>query len=294
MIANHSTEPEGPAVVEDDSEDTLVRPRFDEEAVRQAKPAVPLTVRTKPNWSRALFFVALLAGLSGGILGSILTVRYLSRDQQTASSAEPGSKPQDPSSPVGAGSGGESAPVESAQGSENQPPETSKANRKEGAPETGSSSSADLQAPIPPRDLAAEEAAEEATDGANPDEDGKELRQSFNSWLEATNQRDIEKQMRFYNSRVNRYYRTRGASPEAVRAEKSRVFGRADTVSVEAGEPSVTLSPDGKQATMRFRKRYNIEGEGVDRRGEVIQELRWQRVNGRWRIVGERDVKVVR
>ena len=56
----------------------------------------------------------------------------------------------------------------------------------------------------------------------------------------------------------------------------------------------MTLSRDGNQATILFRKRYNIEGEGVERRGEVVQELRWQRVNGQWRIVGERDVKVVR
>ena len=100
--------------------------------------------------------------------------------------------------------------------------------------------------------------------------------------------------MKFYNARLNRYYLARGASQRDVRAEKNRVFGRADNISVEASEPQVRLSPDGNHATIRFRKRYNIEGEGVERRGEVVQELRWQRVNGKWRIVDERDVRVVR
>ena len=276
MNTNHSPDPEGVTTVEDEAEETLVRPRFDEEAVRQARPAIAVTTRGEPGWSRIFFTVAVVAGLLGGILGSILTVRYLS--------AEPATVTQEKIGPPATAPARESNPVESA------PQLPAPDNGGEKPQSAAAEAPADLQTPIPPRDLSAE-ATGEARDR---DDDRRELRQAFDSWLEATNQQDIDRQMDFYNSTVNRYYRTRGASTEAVRAEKSRVFGRANTVSVEAGEPSVTLSRDGNQATILFRKRYNIEGEGVERRGEVVQELRWQRVNGQWRIVGERDVKVVR
>jgi hypothetical protein len=45
---------------------------------------------------------------------------------------------------------------------------------------------------------------------------------------------------------------------------------------------------------MRFRKKYAISGGGVgERRGEVLQELRWQRTPDGWKIVGERDLRVL-
>jgi hypothetical protein len=45
---------------------------------------------------------------------------------------------------------------------------------------------------------------------------------------------------------------------------------------------------------MRFRKQYVIRVDGRERRGEVIQQLQWQRTDEGWRIVGERDLRVLR
>jgi hypothetical protein len=45
--------------------------------------------------------------------------------------------------------------------------------------------------------------------------------------------------------------------------------------------------------TMRFRKKYAIQGGGEDRRVEVVQELRWRRTGDRWKIVSERDLGVI-
>ena len=213
-------------------------------------------------------------------------MRYFNNRQQTASVTEPTSKSPDVAQPD---TSDEATPVEAESVPPAEPADASHSGDQRGAEGKGDSS-APLETPIPPRDLTAEATA----DDTDRTEDSEELRRSFDSWLEATNQRDIERQMEFYNARLNRYYLARGASQEDVRAEKDRVFGRADNISIEAREPIVKLSPNGNQATIWFRKRYNIENEGVDRKGEVIQELRWQRVNGKWRIVGERDVRVVR
>lgn len=124
-------------------------------------------------------------------------------------------------------------------------------------------------------------------------QDAAALRGSLKEWLAATNARDIDKQMSFYNQSVNAFYLSRNTSREAVRAEKDRAFKQANSIDIRAAEPQIRVSPDGNTATMRFRKSYEIEGGGQDRRGAVVQELRWKRVGDQWRIVSERDLKVL-
>lgn len=132
-----------------------------------------------------------------------------------------------------------------------------------------------------------------AGDGPADGQARASLRGALDEWVAATNARDIQKQMSFYDRKINAFYLSRNASREDVRAEKTRVFARADVVDVRAGAPDIKLSRDGRTATMRFRKKYVIEGGGQGRRGEVLQELRWQRTGDGWRIVGERDLRVI-
>lgn len=120
------------------------------------------------------------------------------------------------------------------------------------------------------------------------------LRAELGRWVEATNDRDVVRQMEFYAPRLLAYYLTRDTPREAVRAEKSRVFDRAAAVSVTAEEPEIVFLDGGAAAVMRFRKRYRIEGGAQARRGEVIQELRWRKTSRGWKIYSERDIRVVR
>lgn len=120
-----------------------------------------------------------------------------------------------------------------------------------------------------------------------------ELSSSLDEWVTATNARDVERQMDYYAPKVSAYYRTRNVSPELVRAEKNRVFARANAVDIQTGKPEIVVSRDGRSATMRFRKKYAIKEGEKSRNGEVIQELRWVKSGGAWKIVSERDVKVI-
>jgi serine/threonine protein kinase/ketosteroid isomerase-like protein len=120
-----------------------------------------------------------------------------------------------------------------------------------------------------------------------------ELNTSLGNWVTATNARNVERQMNYYAPKINAFYRTRNASPDAVRAEKRRVFERADQVDIQTGKPQIVVSPDGKSATMRFRKKYLIKEGQRTRNGEVVQELQWVKSGNGWRIVSERDVKVI-
>ena len=270
---NHSTKTE-PI----DAERTVAAPHFDATAVKQARPAVPLAeIRARRSWPVTLMALAVLAGLAGGIIGGVLSTGYLRRNdaQPTASQSSPASQTMTVTD----------KPVESA-------PAAQVASEAEPLNQTPPSS-----VPEAALERASKEdkGAEEANSReAPPAETQAALRAALSEWVAATNARDLGKQLSFYPPTLNAFYQRRNASLEEVRADRARVFENAHSINVHADAPLIRVSRDGQSATMRFIKSYSIVGGGEDRSGEVVQELRWQRVNGQWRIVSERDIKVVR
>jgi hypothetical protein len=124
--------------------------------------------------------------------------------------------------------------------------------------------------------------------------DAAYLREALNDWISATNARNIEKQMLFYMPQLKAFYLTRNTPRSAVRAEKNRAFLNARSIDIRAAEPEIIFQDGGQTAIMRFRKKYNIQTRTRTNSGEVIQELRWQRSGGEWKIFSERDIRVLR
>lgn len=120
------------------------------------------------------------------------------------------------------------------------------------------------------------------------------LRDALGEWIAATNARDIERQMSFYAPRLSAFYLARDAARDAVRAEKTRVFANVRSVAIRAEEPEIIFQDGGRAAVMRFRKRYRINDGARNRAGEVVQELRWRRTGAGWKIISERDIRVIR
>ncbi|MBA3716216.1 MAG: hypothetical protein H0W76_27810, partial [Pyrinomonadaceae bacterium] len=119
------------------------------------------------------------------------------------------------------------------------------------------------------------------------------LKTALADWVATTNSQDVAKQMAFYAPVVERYYLRKNFSRQAVREDKKRLAERASLVNVTVGDPDITYDREGRRAVMRFRKQYNIEGSRLSR-GEVMQELKWAKTGEGWRIVSERDVRVIR
>jgi serine/threonine protein kinase len=130
-----------------------------------------------------------------------------------------------------------------------------------------------------------------------PEEDKKALQSALAGWVAATNSRDLKRQLSYYASRMEVFYLSRNVGRDAVQNEKRSTVGQANRVSVTGGDPKVEFGRDGLTAVMTFRKKYVIESAGKRRSGEVVQELRWSRPKPdrqEWKIVGERDLQVVR
>lgn len=120
------------------------------------------------------------------------------------------------------------------------------------------------------------------------------LRSALDGWIAATNSRDLDKLMSFYDARLNTFYMARNVSREFVRSEKSRLFKRADLLDIRASAPEIIINRTDNTALMYFRKQYVMAGNGQERSGEVLQQLRWRRTGDEWKIVGERDAQVLR
>jgi serine/threonine protein kinase len=130
-----------------------------------------------------------------------------------------------------------------------------------------------------------------------PEADKKALQSALAGWVAATNSRDLKRQLSYYAPRLEVFYLSRNVGREAVQNEKRSTIGQASRISVTVGDPKVEFGRDGLTALMTFRKKYVIESAGKRRGGEVVQELRWSRPKPdkqEWKIVGERDLQVVR
>lgn len=125
-----------------------------------------------------------------------------------------------------------------------------------------------------------------------PASDTDVLHDALKLWVDANNKGDVETQMTFYASPVQRYYLQRNVSLNAVRAEKEILFRNQSATDFQVGGVQITLDKARQNAKMRFYKRYLIESGRTSRRGEVLQELGWAKTPQGWKIVSERDVRV--
>lgn len=279
----------------DERDKTLATPNFDENSIHHARPAVPLAHEARTTRSLPLIALAVAAGLIGGIVGIFALNFYERRGAQpepaqvnatTVSRPDEQRAPAQQTQPVATN---DSTSAQTNNAHTNAPLPNAVVTRNDRAADAGPATNAQSDSATAPGD---ERSAQSNQRVAGNDET-QELRAALGEWITATNARDIDRQMKFYEPRIGAYYLSHNASREAVRAEKEHVFARASAVDVRAGDPEITLSPDGQTALMRFRKEYTIAGDGFDKSGAVIQELRWRRTPKGWRITSERDLRVV-
>jgi len=285
--------------IPNDPERTLATPRFDEKSIQAARAAVPLKLGARVrSWPLAVVVTCVVVGLVGGALVGFGLTYYFrdgTREAQQQAAGDATANSNDPTSTTAPGAMPAQPEKTSAQDSANaqnttagtgaQPSNDTANVNASGAGEPAGAATAQSSAKAEGYN------SEEAT--AEPDVSTRgELQAALGDWVAATNARDINRQMKFYAPTVEDYYLTRNASRGAVRAEKTRVFGSVNSVDVRASAPDIRLSRDGQTAVMRFRKQYQIGGAS-GRSGAVLQELRWRRMPGGWKIVGERDLRVL-
>lgn len=118
----------------------------------------------------------------------------------------------------------------------------------------------------------------------------REVSALITQWRSDTENGDLDSQIGKYAGSVN-YYRKRGASRDFIRADKQRAFRSFDRISMDISNMDVSVSDSGETATAVFDKEWVFEGERRSA-GKVRQQIDLRRVNGKWLITGERDLRV--
>jgi serine/threonine protein kinase/ketosteroid isomerase-like protein len=120
------------------------------------------------------------------------------------------------------------------------------------------------------------------------------LRSTVDSWLAAHNTRNLSQLTNFYMPKVSPFYRTQNTTRAAVRAEKARLFQEPAMSIKRTSDPEIIFATNGRIATTLFRKSYNRGTTAQPDSGEVLQEIVWQKTNRGWKIISERDLRVLR
>lgn len=118
----------------------------------------------------------------------------------------------------------------------------------------------------------------------------REISQQLEQWQALTQSGDLDGLMGMYADSV-KYYRSRGAAPSAIRADKARAFRRYELIEFNISALEVTVGDDRNSAIAAFDKEWYFDGPDPSS-GKVRQELEFRRINGKWLITGERDIKV--
>jgi flagellar biosynthesis GTPase FlhF len=184
--------------------------RFDTDALRQAKPAIPVSrlLAHKPK-SSILIITTLLAALLGGILGGYLSIRYMSKSADTETSVAESISPQEHTENSQADNTTKPAQADQSSGSTSM--QESRMNKQE-QPTNQTRNEKDKAEKKELDTHTAEETPPSDTPNQQTGRENRQLQEAFYNWLEANKEGDVNRQMRYYNSKVNAFYRWRNAN----------------------------------------------------------------------------------
>ncbi|HQU82098.1 MAG TPA: hypothetical protein PKY59_03185 [Pyrinomonadaceae bacterium] len=102
---------------------------------------------------------------------------------------------------------------------------------------------------------------------------------------------DLDSYMQNYAPTVD-YYNKKGSTNAQVRSDKQKAFDIYDSISVKITNLSVTPDDTGDTATAVFDKEWEFSGEEKYSAGKVKQEVKLKKINNKWLIASEKDLKL--
>ncbi len=137
-----------------------------------------------------------------------------------------------------------------------------------------------------------------ATPTAQPTMNPKQVKQIsedvknvVDDWKSASENLDIETHLSQYADTVD-YYKGGRVSIAKVRADKEKAYAAYDSININITNMKITPDAAGEKATALFDKEWTFEGENKYSSGKVQQLLTLDKINGKWLITGEKDLKV--
>lgn len=118
-----------------------------------------------------------------------------------------------------------------------------------------------------------------------------EIGETLEGWTESTRDHDIDSHMDYYAPQLENFYRQPNADRSVVRTRLQQAFDQYDDLDIRISNLRVQLDQTGQTASAFFDKKWRFEGKSVSR-GAVRQEIKLRKIDDRWMITSERDLRV--
>jgi ketosteroid isomerase-like protein len=162
-------------------------------------------------------------------------------------------------------------------------------------PTANSNGRASSNAPVSPSMKPTPTSSPTTTTTAPPADTAAAIREqvtaTLNGWAAASMEHDINKHMSYYADTLDVYYSSSDVSAARVRSDRERAYAVYSKIDIQLSKISVTVDPSGERATATFDKTWNFDGSKYSS-GSVQQRVWLTKMGGRWRITGEKDLKV--
>jgi len=117
-----------------------------------------------------------------------------------------------------------------------------------------------------------------------------DVKEAIDEWKGSSENLDLDGNLDQYADSVD-YYAGGRVNRARVRADKQRAFEQFDSINFNISNVKITPDASGERATAVFDKEWTFEGENTRSTGKVRQQLTLGKIDGRWLITGEKDLK---
>jgi ketosteroid isomerase-like protein len=128
---------------------------------------------------------------------------------------------------------------------------------------------------------------------ANAGKAVNEVRNAVSAWNATLQARNLNAHMAYYAPRLHTYFLKENVDRDAARAEVAAALSRYSKLKIHTSPLAVSVDPSGSHAVVTYEKNWDFEGK-EPWSGAAVERLWLERINGRWRITGVRDLKQIR
>lgn len=119
----------------------------------------------------------------------------------------------------------------------------------------------------------------------------KEVTNLITNWNASNEKKDIEAHISNYVDTLKIYYGESGIDKNHVRADRLRAYQRYDSIALQIDRLKI-MPESTESATAVFNKSWTMKNDKKTSTGSVQQEMHLTKINGKWLIDAEKDLKV--
>lgn len=124
----------------------------------------------------------------------------------------------------------------------------------------------------------------------------KEAESVIYAWKSAAEDHNLDTNLSNYADTVD-YYKGGKINKSKLKASKEPAYKKYDSINIDISAMKVSVDSTGEKATVTFDKEWDFSGTDKDgndvfNSGKVQQQLVLNKIDGKWKIVSEKDLKV--